>query len=49
MAKSRIGDLSNPDINVVLAEYKQSIVGVFEVKSWYEAPDSNGKMRYGFI
>lgn len=49
MAKSRIGDLSNPDIKVVLAEYNQSIVGVFEVESWYEAPNSNGKMRYGFI
>ncbi|MDG2465723.1 MAG: hypothetical protein P8N97_00730 [Alphaproteobacteria bacterium] len=48
IAKDRIGDLSNPHIKYVLAEYKQSIVGVFAVESWYECPDSNGKMRYGF-
>ena len=37
-----------PLIKYVLAEYKQSIVGIFEVESWYEKPDPNGKMRYGF-
>ena len=48
MAKEGIGNLSNPDIKYVLAEYKQRIVGVFAVESWDECPDSNGKMRYRF-
>lgn len=44
---TRIGNPSSPKLHTVLAEYKKTIVGVFEVKNWY-TKKVNGKTRWGF-
>jgi len=48
MAPSRIGDPANSKIRIVLAEFRGIVVGVFEVKNWFQTPDENSRLRWGF-
>jgi uncharacterized protein len=48
ISKKKIGDLKNPSLKLVLAEYKGFIAEVFEVDDWYEVLDNKGKRRFGF-